>query len=150
MQLHKEQRKDNKLKNQLNLPENALEAVKPYFGPQNMFDGTFVEHRQCIMWPLISENKQQLDKKEKNAKLIINCFFFEKKFISKDIKAINYKLINLNRFVHSSKGSPWDLQLSGICLTNTKRTSNMTKNKNSFSFFCEKPVWKPVSSKRTL
>ena len=25
--------------------ENALEAVKPYFGPQNMFDCTVIEHR---------------------------------------------------------------------------------------------------------
>ena len=54
------------------------------------------------------------------------------------MKAINYKMKNLNRFVHSSKGSPWDLQLSRICLTSTKRTSNMTKIKNSFTFFCEK------------
>ena len=45
MQLEKEQQIDNKLKINLNLPENALGAVKPYFGPQNMFDCTFVEQR---------------------------------------------------------------------------------------------------------
>ena len=45
---------------------------------------------------------------------------------------------NLNTFNHSSKESPWDLQLSTICLTSTKRTSNMTKIKNSFTFF----LWK--------
>ena len=83
MQLQKEQRIDNKLKNQLNLPENALEAVKPYFGPQNMFDCVSVEQQYCIMWPHISENKQQLDKKEKNAKLINTCFFFEKNLFPK-------------------------------------------------------------------
>ena len=33
MQLQKEQQIDNKLKINSNLPENALEAVKPYFGP---------------------------------------------------------------------------------------------------------------------
>ena len=27
------------------LPENAFKAVKPYFGPQNMLDCTFFEHR---------------------------------------------------------------------------------------------------------
>ena len=68
MQLQKEQQIDNKLKINYNLPENALEAVKPYFGPQNIFDCTFVEHRHCIMWPLIIGNRQQLAKKEKNAK----------------------------------------------------------------------------------
>ena len=57
------------------------------------------------MWPLINENEQQLDKKEKNAKLCSNCFFFRKKFISKDMKSINYKMKKLNGFVHSSKGS---------------------------------------------
>ena len=41
------------------------------------------------MWPLINENKQQLDRKAKNAKLINTCFF-RKKFISKDMEAINY------------------------------------------------------------
>ena len=45
MQLQKEQQTDNKQKITENLPENALEAVKPYFGPQKMFDCTFVEHR---------------------------------------------------------------------------------------------------------
>ena len=29
-----------------------------------------------------------------------------------------------------------------------KRTSNKTKIENSFTFFCEKPVWKPVKSTR--
>ena len=97
------------------------------------------------MWPLISENKQKLDKEEKYAKLCKACFF-RKKFISKDIKAINYKMSNLNRFVHSSKGSPWDLQLSIICLTSTKRTSNMTKIKNSFTFL----MWKALVEARKV
>ena len=81
------------------------------------------------MWPLINENKQQLDKKEKYAKLCNACFF-RRKFISKDMKAINYKMKKLNRFVYSSIGSPRDLQLSRICLTSTKRASNMTKIEN--------------------
>ena len=42
MQLQKEQQTDNKQKIIENLPENALEAVKPCFGRQNMFDCTFV------------------------------------------------------------------------------------------------------------
>ena len=45
MQLQKEQQIDNTLKINLNLPEKALEAVKPYFGTQNMFDCTFFEHQ---------------------------------------------------------------------------------------------------------
>ena len=62
------------------------------------------------------------------------------------MKAINYKVKKLNRFVNSSKGTLRELQLSRTCLTSTKRTSNMTKIKNSFTFFCEKPMSKPVNS----
>ena len=36
---------DSKQKISWVLPENAFEAVKPYFGPQNLFHCTFVEHR---------------------------------------------------------------------------------------------------------
>ena len=46
------------------------------------------------------------------------------------MKAINYKMKKLNRFVYSPKGSPQDLQLSRTSLMSTKRTSNMTKIKN--------------------
>ena len=35
------------------------------------------------MCPVIIENKQQLDKKEKNAKLCKTCFFFEKNLLPK-------------------------------------------------------------------
>ena len=45
MQLQKEQQIDNKQKINWNLPENALEAVKPYLRPQNMLDCTFAEHQ---------------------------------------------------------------------------------------------------------
>ena len=45
MQIQKEQQTDNKQKINENLPENALEAVDQCFGPQNMFDCTFFEHR---------------------------------------------------------------------------------------------------------
>ena len=57
------------------------------------------------MWRLFIENKQQLEKKKKMQNYVILAFF-RNKFISKDIKAINYKLKNLNVFVHSSKGNP--------------------------------------------
>ena len=70
MKLQKEQQIDNNLKVNQILPENGLEAVKPYFGPQNMFDCTFVKHQYCPMWPLINENKQQLDKNEKKGKIM--------------------------------------------------------------------------------
>ena len=46
------------------------------------------------------------------------------------MKAINYKIKKLNRFVYSSKGSLRDLQLSRTSPTSTKRTSNMTKLEN--------------------
>ena len=62
------------------------------------------------------------------------------------MKAINYKIKKLNKFVYSFKGSPRDLQLSRTSLTSTKRTSNMTKIKNYLTIFCEKPVSKPVKS----
>ena len=46
------------------------------------------------------------------------------------MKAINYKMKRLKRFVYSSTVNPQELQLSGTCLKSTKRTSNMTKIKN--------------------
>ena len=57
------------------------------------------------------------------------------------MKAINYKMKNLNRFVYSSKGSPRDLQLARTSLTSTKRSSNMTKIKNLINllFFVKNP-----------
>ena len=58
------------------------------------------------MWPLINENKQQLDEKEKKLQNYIILVFFRKKFIYKDIKAIKYNMNNLNRFVYFSKGIP--------------------------------------------
>ena len=45
MQLRKEQQTDNKQKIKENLPENALDALKLYFGPHIMLECTFVEHR---------------------------------------------------------------------------------------------------------
>ena len=69
MQLQKEQQIDNKLKINYNSPENALEAVKPYFGRQNMFDCSFFAQRYCIIWPVINKNKQQSDKKEKKCQI---------------------------------------------------------------------------------
>ena len=35
------------------------------------------------MWPHINEKKQQLDKKEKNAKLCNTCFFSKKIYIQR-------------------------------------------------------------------
>ena len=87
--------------------------------------------------------------KKKKMQNYVILVFFRKKFISKDMKdmkAINYKMRAMNRLVYSSKGSPRDLQLSRTCLTSTKGTSNMKKINNYFSFFCEKPVSKPVNS----
>ena len=55
------------------------------------------------------------------------------------MKAINYKMKKLNMFVYFSKGSPRDLQLARTSLTSTKRSSNMTKIKNSFTFFVKNP-----------
>ena len=55
MRLQKEQQRDNQQKVNLNLPENACEAVKPYFGPQNMFNCTFTEHQDRHMRTLVVE-----------------------------------------------------------------------------------------------
>ena len=52
-----------------------------------MFDCTFVECRQCFMWPLINENKQQLDKEEK-CKIMYYLIFFEKNLIPKTWKPL--------------------------------------------------------------
>ena len=35
------------------------------------------------MWPLINENKQQLDKKRKKAKLTNTCFFSKKNYFQR-------------------------------------------------------------------
>ena len=69
-----------------------------------------------------------LDQREKKDYVIL--VFIEKKFISKDMKVIDYKMKKLNRFVFSSKGSRRDLPLHRTSLTSTKRASNMTKIKN--------------------
>ena len=49
MRLKQQQKTTNKnstnTKQTQNLPENAVEVVKPNFGPQNMFDCAFFEHK---------------------------------------------------------------------------------------------------------
>ena len=66
--------------------------------------------------------------------------FFRKQFISKDMKAIIYKMKKLNRFVNSSKRSPRDLQLSRICLTSTKKNDKYDKNQKFIYIF----LWKTL------
>ena len=45
MQLKKNNKKTTNKIQKKNLPENAVEAVEPYFGPENMFDCAFFAHR---------------------------------------------------------------------------------------------------------
>ena len=66
--------------------------------------------------------------------------FFRKKFIFKDMKAINYNIKKFNRFVHSSKGSLWDRQLSRICLRSTKKHLKYDKNQKFNYFFLRKTL----------
>ena len=49
------------------------------------------------------------------------------------MKSINYKM-KLNRFVHSSKGSPWDLQLSRMVYV-YKKNVKYNKNRKLVDFF---------------
>ena len=63
-------------KNQLKVARNCFGSLKAIFWPQKMFDCTFFEHRYCIIWPLINENEQKLDKR--NAKLCNTCFLSKK------------------------------------------------------------------------
>ena len=63
--------------------------------------------------------------------------FFRKKFISKDMKAIKYKMKKLNRFVHSSKRSPWELQLSKYVLRLQKERQIWQKSRIHLPF-----LWK--------
>ena len=65
-----------------------VEAVRPFFGPQNMFDCAFLEERKCSMWHLIIETRWKVEKKKK-AKL--SNTFFRNKIISTVMKAISYK-----------------------------------------------------------
>ena len=51
-----------------------------------MFDCTLFEHRNWIIWPLINENKQQLDKKE--CKNMYYLFSFEKNLFPKTWKPL--------------------------------------------------------------
>ena len=46
------------------------------------------------------------------------------------MKAINYKMKKLNRFVYFSNGNPRDLQLLRTCLTSTKKNVKYDKNQN--------------------
>ena len=62
--------------------------------------------------------------------MLSNTLFFFEKNVSKDMNAFNYRIKQLNGFVYSYKASPWEMKVSRICLTTTKRTSNMTKIKN--------------------
>ena len=55
------------------------------------------------------------------------------------MKAINYKMKKLNSFVHSSKRSPWDLQLSRMSYAYKKNVKYDKKSKNSFTFFVKNP-----------
>ena len=137
MQLQKEQQREQ-TKNQLKIARKNFGSRKAIFWRPKY---VLLHLRQTLILYYVAayyENKQQLDKTEKTQNYLI-LVFFRKKFISKDMKAINYKIKKLNRFVHSSKGSPLDLHLSRICLTFRKRTSNMTKIKISFTFFAKNP-----------
>ena len=58
------------------------------------------------MRPLFNENKQQIDKNKKKMQNYVKLVFFRRKIISKETKAINYEIKNLNMFVYFSKGSP--------------------------------------------
>ena len=71
MQLQKEQQIDNKLKINKNLPENALEAVKPYFGPQNKFDWSIVKHTDNLFCDRsLMKLSNNLTKKKKERKIM--------------------------------------------------------------------------------
>ena len=54
------------------------------------------------------------------------------------MKAINYKMKKLNRFVYSSKGSPRDLKLSRTGLALQKNVK-YDKNQNKLFFFVKNP-----------
>ena len=75
MRLQKEQQKENNRKFNLNLRENAVEAVKTYFAPQNMFNRAFLERQYCGMWAIFNENSSQ--KSEKMVKLVIILYFLK-------------------------------------------------------------------------
>ena len=82
MQSQKEQKTDNKQNINENLPENALEAVEPYFGPQNMFDCSFAEHDNVLCGhSLIKISNNWTEKKKKCKNYVILVFeYFSKKF----------------------------------------------------------------------
>ena len=62
-------KKNNKKIFNLKLWENAVEAVKPYFAPQNMFNWAFLERQQSGKRPLNIENLNQVDRKKKKGKI---------------------------------------------------------------------------------
>ena len=54
--LQKEQQKETTKRNSIKTCrslENAVEAVKPYLAPQNMFNSAFIEHQRCVIGLLI-------------------------------------------------------------------------------------------------
>ena len=68
------------------------------------------------MWHFISETRTEKKIGKSKKKLV----FFRNKLTSKFMKAVNYKMKQLNKFIFSSNVSPYDLQLSRICLASTK------------------------------
>ena len=57
------------------------------------------------MWPLINENKQELNKKGKKAKLCNTCFFSKKNYLQRH-EGHELQKEKIDRFVHSSKKNP--------------------------------------------
>ena len=78
-------------------------------------------------------NNQTKQKKMQNYVIFV---FFRKKIISKDMKAINYKMKSW--IVSSILPKEVFEKLSRICLTSTKRTSNMKKKTKTHLLF----LWK--------
>ena len=56
MPFEKEQQIETTKKLNQILLENAVEAVKPYFAPQNMFNLAFHERQNCGIGSIINEN----------------------------------------------------------------------------------------------
>ena len=81
-----------------NWEENAVEDVKPYLVPQNIFDCVFFEHQFCVMWPLINEIRKKIRKKKRKILKLRNSLYYSKPIIFKVIKAIIYKKKELKKF----------------------------------------------------
>ena len=104
MRLQKEQQIETTKKNSIKLQENAVEDINPYFAPQNMSNWSFLKRQNAACdFSLMRLGNKYTER-------ISKTFMFSETIVFRVMKAISYKMNQLNRFIYSSTGIAWDLK----------------------------------------